>query len=167
MTAKAIIKKEWLPLRVDVTVDDTPITTFNRDNAVYEAGKVTFDFDINSIAIVAYGEDTADEIINYKLWGRRRNTGPIEAIAAGVMTLGAQVVTKDPITGKVVTAFWVDTITNTIVWIKTGTIVNSASDGICYLLIDGYGLQDVYLEIDIPDASQMASFSAMITGVVT
>jgi len=157
-------KMPWESLNPYVTA--TTLASREYDEAVYNAHKYTIPNDVNSITIAFYGTDANNEDAGYILWGRRRTNGPIEKIAAGVVTLGSLAVTKDPITKVTVTAFWADTITDTHdAWLKSPAIAGAGSNDICYFSIDTFGLKDLYLEIDIDGGSnEAASISAIITG---
>lgn len=163
-----VFKRPWEQLRSLTSSDDTLLTTFEYDNATYEANKFDIPDDWNSIAIAFYGTDAADEDAVVKLFGRMKSNGPIMELYAGELTLGTRVVTKDPISLAAITAYWVDTITSTgEEWITDATIRNeSADNAIAFLVINLFGLKDVYLEIDLDggDGSAMASLGAIICG---
>jgi len=159
---------EWKPLRSDVADDDTTlITTFEHDNATYVAGKWDIPKEVSSIVIAFWGKDTEDDTGSYKLFGRAKMNGPIEAVAAGNIILGAQVITKEPILKTTETAYWADSITNTVEWIKSPIIKNTGNDGICYLCVSAKHLQDVYLEFTNVGGSspEMTEVNAIITGM--
>jgi hypothetical protein len=152
---------QWEALRAAVIADDTAITTFDFDS--WPASRAySINGDYNQVAIAFWGKTDENAVANYKLFGRRRANGPIELVAAGVLTLGSRVVTKNPISKEAVTAKWVDTVTNTAEWVKAVTVRNSTNNGICYLTFDAFGLGDLYLEIDVDDATEI---NAIITGV--
>jgi hypothetical protein len=165
---QTIIKHKiaWSALRSAVVADDTLLSTYEYANAVYVARRWEVPAEFDSIVIAAYGKAAENKDLIYTLHGRRAQRGPIEILAAGVMTLGARLVTTDPITGAVVTAYWVDTITNTAEWIKTPVIKNSGADGICYLCMDLAGISDVDLQVDLDGGDDaMTEFSAIIAGM--
>jgi len=157
----------WEALRSNVAADDTTlITTFEYDNATYVAGKWDIPKEVSSIIIAFWGKDTANLPGDYKLFGRNKMNGPIQAVAAGNIILGTQVITKDPLGTAAETAYWVDSITNTVEWVKTGVAKNSATNGICYLCINAKLLRDVYLEFtNIGSAGEMTEVNAIITGM--
>lgn len=164
----------WRFLRKAVAASDTAITTF--DYASFPTSLTDLDTQVgvgktvensmNAVVIAAYGTDAANEDVGYKLYGRRLANGPIMLLATGVMTLGSQVVTKDPITRATRTAYWVGTITVTGgLYEDRITIRDSGNNRICTMEFDTYGIKDFYLEIDLAaGASDMAEFNAIITG---
>src|SRR4030042_5682258 len=165
---QTIIKHKiaWSALRAAVVADDTLLSTYEYSNATYLARRWEVPAEFDSIVIAAYGKAAANKNLNYVLHGRGAQRGPIEGLAAGVMTLGAKLVTTDPISGAVVTAYWVDTITNTAEWIKSAVIKNTGGDGICYLCMDLGGISDVDLQVDLDGAGDaVTEFSAIIAGM--
>ena len=163
---KQVRKNEWSWLRQAVVADDTDLTTFEYDNSAYPAAqKFTIPEDINSVAIVFWGKNTENYTAAYKLYGRRRTNGPIELLLAGNLTLGAQLVTKCPITKTAATAYWVDTITNTTSWIKAPVIKTNANK-ITYLCLATFGIKDLWLYIDLDGGGGTAAseINAIITG---
>ncbi len=159
----------WEALRSDVVADDTTlITTFERDNATYLANKWDIPDEAASIVIAFWGKDTENDTGDYKLFGRAAQNGPIEAVAAGNIILGAQLITDEPILLTTETAYWVDTITNTVDWIKTPVIKNSDNDTIAYLAINAKHLIDVYLEFtNVGTAGiEMTEVNAIIAGLI-
>lgn len=141
-------RNTWAALRSDVEDDDTTlISTFEYDNPTYLAGKWDIPKEMSSIVIAFWGKDTEGDDGDYKLFGRNRMNGPIQAIAAGEIMCGAQLITDDPLSpGTSETAYWVDSITNTIEWVKTPVIKNNGNDTIAFLCVDVKLLRDVYLE---------------------
>ena len=161
-------RRPWEALRSNVEDDDTTlITTFEHNNATYVAGKWDIPKDISTIVIAFWGKDTEDDTGSYALFGRGKMNGPIEAVAAGNLILGAQLITNEPILNTDETAYWVDSITNTIEWIKTPIIKNNGNDGICYLCVDAKHLADVYLQIvNVGGTSpEMTELNAIISGM--
>lgn len=164
-----IFRNQWYPLRSNVVADDTAlITTFEHDNAIYLANKFELSKDIGSIVITFWGKDTDNDTGSYKLFGRATTNGPIEAIAAGNIIAGSQLITNEPILNTVEVAYWVDSITNTVEWVKNPVIKNNGNDGICYLNVDAKRLKDVYLEFTNigGTAPEMTEVNAIITGMV-
>jgi len=158
----------WAALRSNVISDDpTLITTFERDNAVYLASKWTIPKEASSIVIAFWGKDGANDTGDYKLFGRAKGNGPIEAVAAGNIILGAQLITDEPILLTTETAYWVDSITNTVEWIKTPVIKNHGNDTIAYLCINAKHLIDVYLEFTNIGGGgvEMTEVNAIIAGL--
>lgn len=169
---QVVIKEKlaWEQLRSAVVADDTLLSalgTYAYSNVNYKGRMWEIPDKFDSIVIAAYGKDAATTDIKYVLHGRRARHGPIEILAEGIMTLGTLVVTTDPITGDAITAFWVQTITNTASWLKTPVIKNSGNNGICQMGLDLAGLSDVGLEVDLDggDAVAMTEFSAIIAGI--
>lgn len=164
---KQSIQTPWKQLRTLTSSDDTALSTFEFDNSTYVASKCDIPNDWNAVAIAFYGTDAADEDATVKLFGRMRNNGPIMELYAGKVTLGAKVVTKDPISLSAVTAYWADTITSTgEEWINDAVIRNEAADdAIAFLCLNLFGIKDVYLEIDLDGGdTTMASLGAIICG---
>ncbi len=161
-------RRPWEALRSDVADDDTTlITTFEHDNATYVAGKWDIPKEISTIVIAFWGKDTANYTGDYKLFGRARANGPIEAVAAGNIILGTQLITKEPLALTTETAYWVDSITNTVEWIKNPVVKNTENNGIAYLCINAKHLKDVYLEFTNigGGGSEMTEVNAIITGM--
>ena len=164
----------WAVLRGEVTADDTPLSSFNRvdwptSNTVKLKDAPLAD--ANGLVIAFHGTDAANEIANYKLYGLSRCNGPIQLLLEGVITLGAQVATLDPIDMSTVIAngLWADTITVTggLFFDATDPIVrilDSGLDRICELKFDQTHIDELYLEIDIPGASQVTSIYGIISG---
>ena len=159
----------WMALRTAVIADDSAIATFDYDSWPAEN---TFNIPANfpearKLAIAFYGTDAADEALTkYNLYGRLHMNGPIILLASGVVTLGAKLTTKNPITKVVETSYWADTITATTGFLSTasapGVFINdTGADGICVLNFDRAGLVDLYCEMDL---NTCASISAIITG---
>ena len=151
MTIELVAKKEWKLLRDAVAADDTALTTFEYDNAVYAAGKVDIPKESNAVAIAFFGTDAENEDATVIVYGRARSNGPIMELYAGEVQLGAKVVTKHPITKAVTTAFWGDLITSTgQEWITDVSLRNeTADDSIGYVVLNLFGIQDIYVEIDL------------------
>lgn len=139
---------------------DTALTTFdyaslppirtreNTDTTIYKSFRIPIGW--NGITIAAFGTRTAadNEYGTYTLFGRAGDNGPLIAIASGVITLGTKLVTKNPITGATQTAYWADTITNTIVErITPVEIVNSAGNDICLMDFDAKWAQDLFCQL--------------------
>lgn len=156
-------------LRGEVTSDDTPLTSFAfadwpSENIVklYEVPL----HDASGLILAFHGSDAAGEIANYKLYGRARLNGMIELLLAGVITLGTQNCTTDPITGATITnGEWADTVSVTG-GILAGIveILDSGNNRICMLKFDQLHIDELYLEIDIPASGQVASIYGIITG---
>ena len=137
----------WAALRSNVTADDTTlITTFERDNATYVASKWTIPSWSASVAIAFWGKDTANDTGDYKLFGRTKSNGPIETVAAGNIILGTRLITDEPLLLTAETAYWVDSITNTIEWLRTPIVKNTGNNTIAHLCVDVKHLVDLYLE---------------------
>lgn len=187
-----IRRQPWRPLRVNVTSDDTFLTTFEYDNTAYtdimkeftdaaqheftdsasgrtgkKLGAGSIGQDIISPVLAFWGKDAANKTALYEVHGRRRGGGPIERIAAGQLDLGTQLITKDPIGPKAAeVAYWVDKITNTVQWIKPIAPLNSDNNTIAYLAFNGFGLMDiaVYFDLDGGDGADTTEMNCIITG---
>lgn len=187
-----IRRQPWFPLRVNVTANDTYLTTFEHDNTAYtdimreftdasqreftdsasgrtgvKLGLGSLAQDIISPVLAFWGKDTENYTGGYRVYGRRRGEGPIEAIAGGILTLGAQLITKDPIGPKAAeTAYWVDTITNTVQWIKPIAPLNSGNDTKAYLAFNGFGLMDiaVMMQLDEGAGTDTTELNCILTG---
>lgn len=163
------ISNSWEPLRTGVVANEATLTTWDYNNAVYASRKFDIPKDWNSkaIAIAFWGTNAADEAVTAILWGRMRTNGPIMKLWAGTVTLGALVVTNDPILKTAVAnAFWADTITLTagVEWLSDPVLRNeTADDDIAYILMNLYNINDVYLEITTINTA--ASINAIITGI--
>ena len=162
----------WAVLRGEVTADDTPLSSFYRSD--WPTSNIIKLFkpplhDANGLGIAFHGTDAANEIANYKLYGVNKCNGPIQLALEGVITLGSQVAAIDPVdmTTVITNGLWADTITVTggILSDEAITeILDSGNNRICQLKFDKSWLDELYLEIDIPAASQVASIYGVITG---
>lgn len=140
----------WEHLRSDglLTAADTALTTWEHANSQYEDNKWTLPKTANSAVIAFYGTDAANEAATMMLYGRAAGNGPIMELWEGVVTLGAKVVTKDPISGVVVTAYWADTLTSIgeEPFMDLAVRNEGADDEIAWLTIDLPGIKDLYLQ---------------------
>jgi hypothetical protein len=160
MSVLTTIQKQWYSLRDAIVEDDSAVATF--DFASWPTATYIVPSICNGVVIAFWGKGSANDHANYKLYGRRKNNGPVMLIATGVLTLGAQAVTKNPITGAAVTAKWVDTITNTADWIKDVGLMDIGNDRIGFMGFDLFAIAALYLEIDLD--SSATEISAIITG---
>lgn len=160
----------WVSLRGAVTTDDTPITDFSYSTSWPTSNTIKLNDppfqDANGVLIAFHGTDAADETVNYLLYGRTRQNGPIQLLLGGVVTLGTQNCTTNPITGATIAnGEWADTITVTDgIFAGIVEILDSADNRICMLKFDTMHIEDLYLEIDIPASGQVASIYAILTG---
>lgn len=141
-------RHSWQLLRPALmTTVDTVLATFEYENATYVANKWDMPRTANAAAIAFYGTDAANEAATMALFGRA-GKGPIMEMWVGAVTLGALVVTKDPIAGTALTAYWGDLITSTgEEWITDIVLRNETEDDkIGYLLLDLPGIKDLYLQ---------------------
>lgn len=162
-----VYKMPWESLRKAVVADDTDLTTYEYNNATYLDRMYVLPLSGNSIAIALWGKTAENYTAAYKLRGRRRTNGPIESIAAGIITLGSRLITKDPLTFATVTGYWVDTITDTgNGWISPVVIQNSANNETCYFCLNIFGLNDIelYIDLDGGGGTAMTELNAIITG---
>lgn len=162
------ISNPWAPLITGIAANVATLSTRDYDNAVYNAAKFVIppDWNAKAVAIAFYGTDAADEAVTAILWGRMRTNGPIIKLWAGAVTLGALVTTKDPITKVAGTAYWADTITLTanVEGLADPVIRNEAiGDDIAFLLINLYGIKDLYMEITTINTA--ATINAIICGI--
>lgn len=162
----------WAVLRGEVTVDDTPLTSSDRND--WPAGNVVKLFkpplhDANACVVAFHGTDAADETVNYKIRGVNKCNGPIQLLLEGAITLGTLAATVDPIdlTTVIANGLWADTITVTgglLSGAEDHKILNPGQNGICELMFDQKWWDEIKLEIDIPAASQVASIYGIISG---
>lgn len=153
-------KSRWSNLRNAVTSSDTPLSQF--DYASWPTSNFIECYDLwNRVAIAFWGKGNDNATANYKLFARRKGSGPIMLVSAGVLTLGTQMVVKNPITGDAVTARWVDIITNTADFIQSVGIMDSDNNRICFIGFDSFGVLELYLEIELVTATEI---SAIICG---
>ena len=164
----------WTSLRGAVAADDTTQASLGFDfgdwpsTGVLSLSKAPL-ADANGLAIAFHGTDAADETANYKLYGRARNNGPIQLLLEGVVTLGSQVCTTDPIDNSTAISggLWADTISITGGIFNDSdiyTILDSGNNRICIVKFDQQWIEDFRLEIDIPASGQVASIYGIITG---
>jgi len=158
-------RHNWHQLRAVTTADDTALTTF--DYASWPSSN-TFNLEqkfqkyVSSLLIAFYGTDAENEAGAYVLRGRGIN-GPIMELAAGAFTLGAQLVTRDPISGSLLTAYWADTITVTSgIMDAVDVLHDAAGDKICLLQVPVWNLEEIYLELA---KTTNASAGAVVTGI--
>lgn len=160
----------WVSLRGAVVADDTFLTVFTyTDWPSSNTIKLNEPplHDANGLIVAFHGTNGANENANYEMYGRTREKGPIQLLLKGVVTLGTQVCTTDPITGETITGgLWVDTITATG-GILSGVveILDSAANRICMLKFDQMHIEDLAVYFTITDAgSASAAMYAIITG---
>ena len=160
----------WAQLRALVTVDDTALTAFDfSDWPSSGVLKLNDDplKDASGVIIAFHGSNAANEDTTYKLYGRTRNNGPVQLLLEGVVILGTQNATTDPITGDTITnGEWVDTITVTG-GILSGLveILDSTNNRICMLKFDQLHIDELYCEFDLDGGSVTAtSMAAIISG---
>jgi hypothetical protein len=140
---------KWEPLHGNALLDTvSAISTFEHSNSTYIARKVDMPIESNAAVIMFYGTDAENEAATMGLYGRAAANGPILTLWTGVVTLGARVVTNDPITGAALTAYWADTITSVY---DEGpydvTLRNEAADDTdAFLMLDLPGIHDVHLQ---------------------
>lgn len=172
-----IIQAPWLMLRDAVVADDTALTTFDYDSwptantiaiGLGQPSGLSELADFRQWVIAFYGTAAENRDAGYKLYSRRKVNGPILLLASGVLTLGAQLITKTPI-GKVTsTQYWADTITVTGgLWYDLAPLViDPGNDRIALLRGVNDGLAGLYCEIDLDGGpgTACASVSAIITG---
>jgi hypothetical protein len=171
-----IIQLPWSSFRSAVVADDTALATFDYDSWP-SSGSISIRpdcgpselLDAKRLLIACYGIGDENATSGYKLYGRRIN-GPILLIATGVLTLGTQVVTKDPITKATSTAKWADTMTITGgLWNDLAPLViDSAANRIAVLRGRNDGIRDYYFEVDLDavgSGSYCTSVSAIIAGI--
>lgn len=161
----------WVKLRGEVTADDTPLAAFDYSDWPTANTVKLKDaplHDANGLVISFYGTDAANEIANYKLYGRSRCNGPIQLLLEGVVTLGTQALAVDPVdAATALVGLWADTVTITGGLFNDSNIyqiLDSGSNRICMLKFDQTHIDELYLEIDIPAASQVASIYGIISG---
>jgi hypothetical protein len=158
----------WAVLRAAVTVDDSALTVFDYDNwPTSKAVKLNDDplQDANGLGIAFHGTDAADEDAAYNLYGLNRSNGMIQLLLEGVITLGTQVATTDPIDMKTTIANgkWADTITITggLFSGDLSEVLDSGTNRIAMIKFDQRWIDELYLEIDLNTA---ASIYGIITG---
>ena len=158
----------WHQLRASVAVDDTPLALF--DYSAWPSAKA-FNLPaalghVKNLRIAFFGTDAANEDATYVLYGRQKN-GPIQHLISGAITLGAQVVTKHPITGTVMTAYWADTITAVAGLLTDSDVLLDAasSDRIGQLEIPRRNIVELFCEILVTGGSTTAAtIEALISG---
>ncbi|GAF94381.1 unnamed protein product [marine sediment metagenome] len=161
----------WVALRAAVIADDTFLTAF--DYTDWPSSN-TLNLrqpplqDANGFIIAMHGSNAADENANYELYGRTRTNGPVQLLLKGVVTLGTQNCTTDPIDGSTTIALgeWADTITVTG-GILSGLveILDAGNNRICMLKFDQLHIEDLAIKFTITDAgSASTSMYAIITG---
>lgn len=159
-----VAKFEWKMLRDAVATDDAALTTFEYTNAVYIAGMTKVPKEANAVAIAFFGTDAANEDASIVIYGRARSNGPIMELYAGDIVLGAKVTMINPITKAVETSYWADTVSSTgEEWITDTNIRNEGGDDeICYIVMNLFGIDDIYVQIDLDGGSvTAASISAI------
>jgi len=160
----------WESLRGAVTADDTFLTAFDyTDWPSSNTLKLNEPplHDANGLIVAMHGSNAADENANYEMYGRTRQNGPVQLLLKGVVTLGTQNCTTDPIAGGTITnGEWADTITVTG-GILSGLveILDSGNNRICMLKFDQLHIEELAVYFTITDAgSASTSMYAIITG---
>jgi hypothetical protein len=161
----------WQALRAAVSSSDSAITTFDYGDwpstGTFNLASSTFK-DANGVVIAFHGTDAANEDFAYKLYGRTRANGPIQLLLSGIITLGTQVCTLDPIdkTTVIANGKWADTITVTGGLLSdVAEILDSANNRICQVKFDKAHIENMFCEIDLDGGSTTASSAyAIITG---
>ena len=160
----------WVSLRGAVVADDTFLTAFTYTDWPSSNTIKLNDaplHDANGLLVAMHGSNAANENANYEMYGRTRQRGPIQLLLKGVVTLGTQICTIDPITGETITnGKWADTITVTG-GILSGLveILDSTNNRICMLKFDQMHIEDLAVYFTITDAgTASASMYAIITG---
>ena len=152
----------WISLRTAIVSDDTALDG-TTDSYTYSFGDkpaaaIPVDPGINGGDVCFYGTDAANEICNYKLYVYKE-TGPALLWCSGVVTLGAAVVKGETST------YYADTITVVQVHGDSAKAIDVAGDRVCVLrLKDLRGARWIFLEIDIPASTQVASITGLFTG---
>ena len=166
-------KYKWETLRLAATAEAAAITAFYAPDDWPSTNTINlnqlFPF-ANSVKIMWYGSDAADEDCLYRIYGRRQQNGPIELLLAGEVTLGARICAKDPVTGDALTNHkWCDTATVTTGTMDEHDVIQNtgANDEICAIIFPLQGITEMFMEIDIDggDGNACATMGAIITGV--
>ena len=160
----------WVSLRGAVIADDTFLTTFDYgDWPSSNTLKLSEPplHDANGLIIAFHGSNAANENANYEIYGRARKNGPVQLLLAGVVTLGTQNCTTDPITGETISGGeWADTITVTDgIFAGIVEILDSADNRICMLKFDQLHIEELAVKFTITDAGTAStSMYAIIIG---
>lgn len=172
------IQIPWYALRTAVVADDTALAAFDYLNwptsntVLVESGTeegISTLLHARRLWIAMYGKVAADATAGYKLYARRKENGPILLLASGIATLGTQLVTKDPISEAIITAYWADTITITGgLWSDMAPLVlDSGNNRIAMMRGRNEGLKDYFLEVNLDAAgvgTYMTEFNAIVSG---
>jgi len=126
----------------------TLLATYEYDVAAFQNNFITMPKESNAAVVMFYGTDAANEAATMGLYGRAAGNGPILTLWTGVVTLGARVVTKDPMTGLALTAYWADTITNTLDEGPFEVVLRNegADDTDAMMILDLPGIKDVHMK---------------------
>jgi len=166
---------QWSSLRGAVAADDTALTSFNYSNwpssntLNLNSSKIC---DANGMVVAFHGTAAENKDFAYNLYGKCIANGPIMLLLTGVVTLGAQACTTDPIdnTTTIANGLWADTITATAGIFYDATnpayrIYDAGNDMICILQFDQKHVEDIFCEIDLDGGSDAATSAyAIITG---
>ncbi len=121
---------------------------------------------VSTVQIIGYGTNAADETCDWILYTYRSLYSPAIRVATGTAILGTNDCVKDPVTNTAITdGFYVDDWGVTTDYWGSVVVKDTAQDGCSILTFDMRGFTFLYLEIDIPAASQVASFGAAWSGV--
>lgn len=121
---------------------------------------------ITTVQIIGYGTNAANEECDWLLYAYKGIYSPAIRVATGTAILGTMDCPKDPVTNTAITAgFYVDTWGITTDYWTSVAVKDDAQNGCSVLTFDLRGFLFLYLEIDIPAASQVASFGAAFSGV--
>lgn len=168
------IQIPWFALRTNVAADDAALSTFDIDSwptskslLVQPDQDVSGLLDARRIIIAMHGLGVENATAGYRYYGRRGN-GPILLLATGVMTLGTQLVTKDPITKASTNARWADTLTITGgLWSDMAPLVmDTGNNRIAMLRGRNDGMKGHYLEIDL-DAVGSGDYCTRVDAIIS
>ncbi len=121
---------------------------------------------VSTIQIIGYGTNAADEECNWILYAYRGLYSPVVRVATGVAILGTMDCVKDPITNTAITnGFYVDTWGITTDHWNEVALKDDADNTCSIMTFDLRGFLHLYMEIDIPAASQVASIGFAFSGV--
>jgi len=162
-------KMPWVSMR-EAVVKDTAIDVFDYTTDWPSTGTVDLKDvvlkDANGVLIAFFLTNDDNEDGSYKLYGRAKMNGPIMLLLEGIVTAGAQVITKHPITQATLTAYWADTITATG-GLLSGLveILDSGNDRIAMLKFDSLIFKDLFMELANDGGStDSATMYAIICG---
>ncbi len=161
----------WVSLRGAVSSNDTFLTSFKYSDWP-SSNTLNLNVppiqDASGLLVAFHGTNAADENADFEMYGRTRSTGPIQLLLKGVVQLGTQNCTTDPIdnTTTITLGEWVDTITiSGGILANLVSILDNENNRIAMILFDQMHIEDIAMYFKITTAGNASTaMYAIITG---